>query len=182
MSKKSYLNIVIEAIRELKDPKGSSRASIKKYIKANHGKDNNNALKKALKKGLDSKKLCAGETSQRFKVANENYKEKDDGFRVTDVKVGDGEVADKYDTVAVKYEGKLEDGYCFDSGKISFTLNAGEVIKGWDRGVNGMKVGGKRKIVCPPAFGYGKRGCAPDIPGNATLFFDLKLLNVKHPR
>ena len=65
----------------------------------------------------------------------------------------EGALAEHGDTVTVKYKGTLEDGQCFDSGKISFTLNAGEVIKGWDRGINGMKVGGKRKLVCPPAFG-----------------------------
>ena len=153
MSKKTYLHKVIEAIRELKDPKGSSRASIKKYIKGKYDNDNNNALKKAIKKGIASKKLCEGDTSQRFKVMNENYEAADDGFRSNDVKIGEGAVAEQGDTVTVKCKGTLEDGQCFDSGKISFTLNAGEVIKGWDRGINGMKVGGKRKLVCPPAFG-----------------------------
>ena len=153
MSKKTYLHKVIEAIRELKDPKGSSRVSIKKYIKGKYDNDNNNALKKAIKKGIASKKLCEGDTSQRFKVMNENYEAADDGFRSNDVKIGEGAAAEKGDTVTVKYKGTLEDGQCFDSGKISFTLNAGEVIKGWDRGINGMKVGGKRKLVCPPAFG-----------------------------
>ena len=175
---KTYLDKVIEAIREDKDPKGSSRAFIKKFLKTKYNSDNATHIKKALKKGLATKKLCTGESSQRFKVANESYKAKDDGFRSNDVKVGDGKVAEKGDTVSVKYKGTLEDGYCFDQGKITFTLHGGEVIKGWDRGVCGMKVGGKRKLICPPHLGYGKRGSPPDIPGNATLYFNLKLLHV----
>ena len=175
---KTYLDKVIEAIREDKDPKGSSRAFIKKFLKTKYNSDNATHIKKALKKGLATKKLCTGESSQRFKVANESYKAKDDGLRSNDVKVGDGKVAGKGDTVSVKYKGTLEDGYCFDQGKITFTLYCGEVIKGWDRGVTGMKVGGERKLICPPHLGYGKRGSPPDIPGNATLYFKLKLLRV----
>lgn len=175
---KTYLDKVIEAIREDKDPKGSSRASIKKFLKTKYNSDNTVHIKKALKKGLATKKLCVGESSQRFKVANETYKAKDDGFRSNDIKVGDGKVAKKGDTVSVKYKGTLESGYCFDQGTITFTLYCGEVIKGWDRGVEGMKVNGKRKLVCPPHLGYGKRGSPPDIPGNATLYFNLKLLKV----
>ncbi|GMH68656.1 hypothetical protein TL16_g04981, partial [Triparma laevis f. inornata] len=80
---------------------------------------------------------------------------------------GDGAVAEVGKTVVVSYVGKLtdENGHTFDSAKsFDFVLGAGDVIKGWDRGVQGMKVGGKRRLVCPPKMGYGMKGSAPDIP------------------
>jgi FKBP-type peptidyl-prolyl cis-trans isomerase len=87
-------------------------------------------------------------------------------------------------TVDVHYTGWLLDGTKFDSsvdrGKpFSFHLGAGEVIRGWDEGVAGMKVGGKRKLRIPAELGYGARGAGGVIPGNATLIFDVELLGVK---
>ena len=84
------------------------------------------------------------------------------------------------DKVFVHYVGTLTDGSKFDSAsKFTFTIGAGEVIKGWDLGVKGMKVGGKRKLTVPAKLGYGKRGSPPEIPGDATLCFEVKLLSVK---
>ena len=87
-------------------------------------------------------------------------------------------------TVDVHYTGWLLDGTKFDSsvdrGKpFSFHLGAGEVIRGWDEGVAGMKVGGKRKLRIPAELGYGARGAGGVIPGNATLVFDVELLGVR---
>eukprot|EP00041_Stephanoeca_diplocostata_P001027 m.18549 g.18549 ORF g.18549 m.18549 type:complete len:261 (-) comp11512_c0_seq5:35-817(-) len=97
-----------------------------------------------------------------------------------DVVVGDGEEAVSLSKCTMKYVGKLDDGHVFDSAnKFSFTIDAGEVIKGWDTGVKGMRVGGRRTITCPPKFAYGKRGSPPDIPPSATLTFDVTLLHVK---
>ena len=80
----------------------------------------------------------------------------------------------------MQYRGTLEDGSCFDSAKrFKFQIDAGEVIKGWDRGIKGMKVGGSRKLVIGSKLGYGKRGSPPEIPGNATLIFAVKLLKVE---
>mmetsp|Transcript_16746 Transcript_16746/g.20115 ORF Transcript_16746/g.20115 Transcript_16746/m.20115 type:complete len:83 (-) Transcript_16746:878-1126(-) len=78
------------------------------------------------------------------------------------------------------YRGTLAtNGYMFDKAKnFTFVLGAGEVIKGWDLGIVGMKIGGSRKLVVPPKLGYGKRGCAPDIPGNATLHFSVTLKKI----
>jgi len=82
--------------------------------------------------------------------------------------------------VTVMYRGTLAtNGYMFDKAKnFTFVLGAGEVIKGWDLGIVGMKIGGSRKLVVPPKLGYGKRGCAPDIPGNATLHFSVTLKKI----
>jgi FKBP-type peptidyl-prolyl cis-trans isomerase len=102
----------------------------------------------------------------------------------TDVVVGKGAEAKSGDTVVVHYEGRLENGEKFDASKdhgqpFTFKLGAGRVIKGWDDGVPGMKVGGKRKLVIPPSMGYGARGAGAKIPPNSTLVFDVELLEIK---
>lgn len=100
-----------------------------------------------------------------------------------DLEVGGGAEAKKGQSVAVHYTGWLPDGSEFDSshnrGKpFSFRLGEGQVIQGWDEGVAGMRVGGKRKLVIPAALGYGSRGKGP-IPANSTLVFDVELLEVR---
>ena len=106
------------------------------------------------------------------------------GLRITDLEVGTGPEAVAGQTVVVHYRGTLEDGKQFDAsydrGKpFTFPLGRGQVIKGWDEGVQGMKVGGKRKLVIPPELGYGTRGAGGVIPPNATLIFDVELLDIK---
>ena len=174
-----YLENVIAAIRADRDHRGSSRQAIAKYLKAQHGQDNKTALRKALKAGVAKGKLT--QEGARFRVAGDATVEApDDGFRAKDVSVGTGTEAAAGDAVTVSYRGKLEDGTVFDSAKrFTFLLGAGEVIKAWERGIAGMKVGGKRKLKCPPALAYGKRGSPPDIPPNATLKFTVKLLKVE---
>jgi FK506-binding nuclear protein len=99
------------------------------------------------------------------------------GVEYEDVQLGamSGGVARNGQKVTVKYVGTLTNGKRFDAGDISFRLGAGEVIKGWDLGVAGMRVGGKRKLRIPPDAAYGKRGAPPTIPPNATLLFDVEL-------
>jgi FKBP-type peptidyl-prolyl cis-trans isomerase len=100
-----------------------------------------------------------------------------------DLEVGTGREAKKGDTVEVHYTGTLEDGKTFDSsrgrGPFSFQLGAGQVIRGWDQGVAGMKVGGKRKLTIPPELAYGSRGFPGVIPPQATLVFEVELLAVR---
>jgi FKBP-type peptidyl-prolyl cis-trans isomerase len=101
-----------------------------------------------------------------------------------DLVVGTGAEAKPGQKVEVHYTGTLTNGSKFDSsldrGKpFSFTLGAGQVIKGWDQGVAGMKVGGKRKLTIPADLGYGARGFPPVIPANATLVFEVELLAVR---
>ena len=104
------------------------------------------------------------------------------GLSITDLVVGDGPEAVKGEVVSVNYRGTLANGKEFDSsygrGPFSFPLGAGRVIQGWDEGVAGMKVGGKRKLVIPPDLAYGERGAGGVIPANATLTFEVELLKV----
>ena len=99
------------------------------------------------------------------------------GVEVTDVSVGNGPLCQRGKRVNVKYYGTLVNGKKFDAGTIAFRLGGGEVIPGWDQGIQGMRVGGKRKLKIPPAQAYGKRGAPPTIPGNSTLLFDVQLLS-----
>jgi FKBP-type peptidyl-prolyl cis-trans isomerase len=106
------------------------------------------------------------------------------GLWYTDVTVGQGESADAGRTVTVHYTGWLPDGTKFDSSRdrgepFAFTLGAGQVITGWDEGVKGMKVGGRRKLVLPPGLAYGDGGAPPAIPPGATLVFDVEVLKVE---
>ncbi|PJA79557.1 MAG: peptidylprolyl isomerase [Nitrospirae bacterium CG_4_9_14_3_um_filter_51_5] len=106
------------------------------------------------------------------------------GLQYTDLVIGSGLQAHAGETAIVHYTGKLTDGTQFDSSKdrnepFSFRLGSGHVIKGWDEGVEGMKIGGIRKLVIPPQLGYGSRGAGSAIPPNATLIFEVELLGLR---
>ena len=102
---------------------------------------------------------------------------------IEDIEVGSGAEAVSGTNVTVHYTGTFEDGSQFDSsvgrGPFSFKLGAGRVIQGWDMGVAGMKVGGKRKLTIPSELGYGSRGAGGAIPPDSTLLFDVELLDVE---
>ena len=107
------------------------------------------------------------------------------GLVIEDLVVGEGNEAQDYNKVIVNYTGTLEDGSIFDSSlkpggtPFTFTLGVGSVIKGWDLGVKGMKVGGKRRLTIPADLGYGNKGVGNVIPPNATLTFEVELLEVE---
>ena len=183
-SPKTVLDKIVAAIRGLKSPNGSSRVAISKYLKSEFQYDNAKAIKTNLKTGVTKNVL--EQLGQSFRVkGDERIVSMDDGpkLEIVDLKDGkdpDAPIAKRGDVVLVKYVGKLEDGTQFDAAsEFAFMLGEGEVIKGWDEGVEGMRVGSKRKLVVPSKLGYGKRGSAPDIPPNATLHFVITLKEIR---
>lgn len=105
------------------------------------------------------------------------------GLQYADTAIGKGATPSDGQVVVVHFAGWLDDGTMFDStrakGKpFGFPLGSGQVIKGWDEGVRGMKVGGKRRLIVPPALGYGEKGVPPIVPPNARLVFDIELINI----
>lgn len=107
-------------------------------------------------------------------------------LKVEDTLIGTGAEVKAGDTVAVHYTGMLIDGTVFDTSKrgpapqpISFAIGVGQVIEGWDKGIVGMKEGGTRKLSIPPEMAYGERGAAPVIPPNASLIFEVELVEIQ---
>lgn len=114
---------------------------------------------------------------------DKGWKKQESGLKIWDVKEGKGDIVKAGATVKVHYTGWLTDGKVFDSSRkrdeaIEFGLN--QVIKGWTEGVQGMKVGGTRRLLIPSELGYGKKGAGADIPADATLVFEIELLEVKN--
>ncbi|MDD5530175.1 MAG: FKBP-type peptidyl-prolyl cis-trans isomerase [bacterium] len=106
------------------------------------------------------------------------------GLKCKDIKIGKGKMVKRGSRITVHYTGWLLDGTKFDSSKdrrspFTFIVGAGQVIKGWEQGVIGMKEGGKRKLMIPPELGYGEQGAGSFIPPNSELIFDVELLKVK---
>lgn len=125
-----------------------------------------------------------GKTAEPAKSADAPPPPVNEKLEMKDVTVGKGAEAKPGMHVKVHYVGTLTDGKEFDASRprgkpFEFDLGGGQVIKGWDQGVAGMKVGGKRKLTIPPSLGYGARGVPPQIPGNSTLLFEVELLEVK---
>ena len=117
-------------------------------------------------------------------MADQNEIATGSGLKYVGLQEGTGEVAKAGQTVSVHYTGWLENGTKFDSSHdrrqpFSFNLGGGQVIRGWDEGVAGMKVGGKRRLTIPAGLGYGARGAGGVIPPNATLIFEVELLGLK---
>ena len=170
--------LIFSAIRAEARPGGSSLAFVKKYLKSEEGFENNTLLLKTLKKGVESGMLEKEGAS--FKIPGEvHLPPPDETVTVKELQEGEGPAAVTGNTVTMSYDGRIQDGTRFDAAeKFRFTLGAGDVIKGWDRGIVGMKRGGKRQLIIPPKLGYGKKGSAPEIPPNATLDFTVTLLSI----
>ena len=180
---KLVLDKIVAAIRQ--SPPGStgyiSRVAISKYLKSEFNYVNTTQIKTALKRGVSTKILT--QMGNSFRVTNDpqlTSAPAGEPMTIENIKEGSGEVAsERGDTITVQYVGKLEDGTVFDSAKsFAFQLGEGDVIKAWDRGLVGMKIGGHRKLVAPSHLAYGKRGSGPDIPPNATLYFDVILRKI----
>jgi FKBP-type peptidyl-prolyl cis-trans isomerase FkpA len=119
-----------------------------------------------------------------YLAVSKNASQTDTQLQIEDLAVGTGPEAKAGDTVSVNYTGWLTDNTKFDSSldrnqPFEFVLGQGSVIEGWDKGVVGMKVGGKRKLTIPPEMAYGEQGAGGTIPPNATLIFEVELLSIK---
>ena len=126
-------------------------------------------------------------TPQMAQSNDENWVKLPNGLQVLDVIIGPGKEAKEGDIISAHYRGTLEDGTPFDNSydrgqPFSFVLGQGMVIKGWDLGIVGMKVGGKRKLIIPSSLGYGDRGAGGVIQPGATLLFDVELMAVEPPK
>ncbi len=134
------------------------------------------------KKQVESQTATAAGQTKQPEVTNTTM-DTNNFLTIKDSVVGTGEAAKKGDTVSVHYTGKLENGTVFDSSvtrgqPFSFPLGSGYVIKGWEEGIQGMKVGGKRTLIIKPEYGYGAAGAGNMIPPNATLIFDVEMLKI----
>jgi FKBP-type peptidyl-prolyl cis-trans isomerase len=132
-------------------------------------------------KGGSNKQAASLPADQNAAITEQ---EGDEKMQMTDLKVGEGAEAVTGNSVSVHYTGTLENGTKFDSSvdrgqPFEFKLGASQVIQGWDQGVVGMKVGGKRKLVIPPELAYGSQSPSPLIPANSTLVFEIELLEVR---
>lgn len=191
-SKKTKLSVqdmILEAIRGQQHhakANGISRAMIVKYLQSEYQYDKSTIIQKTLKKSVEKKILI--QNGQSFRVVGDPEVELPAQPEVimNDLREGrqgggeaESEAVKDGDRVMVQYVGKLADGTIFDqASSFTFTLGNGEVIKGWDLGVKGMKVGGIRNLVVPSKLAYGKRGSPPDIPPNSDLTFDITLKRI----
>lgn len=136
------------------------------------------------KKSAEKKPEVVQQTIQEVKKEEVKMSMKtQNGLIIEDIKIGTGAEAKAGNTISVHYVGTLVNGTKFDSSldrgqPLSFTLGIGQVIKGWDEGVAGMKIGGKRKLTIPPELAYGARAIG-SIPSNSTLIFEVELLGVR---
>lgn len=122
-------------------------------------------------------------TSTEEVTQSKNVQTLEGGLKIEDLKIGTGEEVKSGDMVSMHYKGTLEDGTEFDSSykrgqPFQTKIGVGQVIQGWDKGVPGMKVEGKRKFIIPPALGYGASGIPGAIPPNATLIFEVELVGI----
>jgi len=166
-----------------KKQKTASGAVSKKSPKGQKNGDKKDKKRKGQKsddeKNADEKKETESKKGKKQKKKGKEMQKMKGGIQYRDMKIGDGEVVKNGDKLRVFYVGQTDDKKVFDkciAGKgFEFAFGKGDVIKGWDMGFKGMKVGGKRKLVIPPKQAYGAAGSPPNVPGNATLTFTIEL-------
>lgn len=177
---KTIIAKVLCAIETLASPApGSSRQAIAKFLKDTYDTDNAAALKRALTKGVTDGVLV--QQGQSFSIPGMEFEAaEDEKVTIEVLREGyeDSPRSERGDQVDVSYVGTLAaTGEEFERTRVfTFNLGLGEVIKGFDQGMTGMKVNEKRRLTIPPKLGYGKRGSPPDIPGDATLIFEVVML------
>lgn len=176
-SKPSLLDDVVETILRLNEPGGSTKVRLFNTISKATPSVTRPNLAKTLDKGVETSRLAL--VGSKYHVVGHAPPEPP-AVKIEDIVVGAGALAES-GAVTVSYSGTLSvGGKQFDaSPKFSFELGVGEVIRGWDIGVKGMRVGGHRVLHVPSELAYGKRGAPPDIPPNSALTFDVKLLALK---
>ena len=173
---------IIEAIRNLKSHGGSSIKAIIKQLKLKEegGGLKEDLIKKCLKDGTANGTFIKNKAS--FLVAGDPiYADLSDKVTIKEIEEGKGDrIVKRGDTISIKYRGSLAtNGEEFDKGDLTFQAFGGEVVKGFDHSVCGMKIGGKRICDIPSSLGYGKRGSPPEIPPNSDLVFEIELLSFK---
>ncbi|KAI8142812.1 hypothetical protein BJV82DRAFT_614384 [Fennellomyces sp. T-0311] len=183
-SKKAKADEAAQKQQELKKQQEQKKAEELKKKQEQKKAEELKKKQQEQKKAEELKKKQEKKKQEEAKKAEPQIKKLPNGLVIEEVELGEGtEVAKAGRKVGMRYIGKLLNGKVFDkniSGRpFFFNLGRGEVIKGWDIGVAGMKMGGSRKLTIPAALAYGKRGAPPDIPKNATLVFDIKLVALK---
>jgi len=176
---KTIIDKVFVAIETLQTPGGTSRQAIAKFLKETYDVDNAAALKRALTKAVADGALT--QNAQSFSIPGVEFAiPEDEKVQIEVLRQGfeDSSECRDGDLVDVAYIGTIADtGVEFDRATVfSFNLGQGEVIKGFDEGMRGMKVDEKRRLTIPPKLAYGKRGSPPDIPSDATLIFEVVML------
>ena len=163
----------LEAAKESKMKKGKKEKKESKKDKKRGRDADAEQAEDGKRKNKKQKKMAEKNTGKAKVVTLKN------GLKYIDVQEGKGKAASNGRSCTLKYIGKLSNGKKFDSGKrFTFRLGAGEVIEGWDQGIKGMKIGGKRTLIIPPHLGYGSQRSGP-IPPNSTLTFDVVLKNIQ---
>jgi len=166
----------------------SQKKKLNKKLKAEGGKavavgeEPSSPAKTDEKNGKDKKEDKKEKAGQKVKAAGGETQSLDGGLEIRDVKIGKGPKVKKGNQVSMRYIGKLPNGTIFDKNTkgqpFTTTIGKGEVIKGWDVGIQGMQVGGERLLVVPPNMGYGNKKMGT-IPANSTLIFEVKLIGLK---